>query len=308
MKKSKKVAGNKKPASKNSQTDMFDFDDEIVIGITKKEDKPKKNKNVKNNKKAQKEKKQIEKSKKTNRKAVKIVRIIVLLIIIIGAIVYFMMSPVFDVKTITVTGNNKLSTEEIISIAEVNSDTNTFKINTKQAERKIKENPYIESVKVSRKLPSEITIELVERFPTYMLEYINSVVYINNQGYMLEITENKIPVPIISGISTPIENFMEGNRLNKEDLQKLETVLKIMDTLGSYDLAGLVTGINVADKNNYTIYLAGERKTVYLGNASNINTRIMYLKEILEREKGIESEIFINSDINKGDVYTREKV
>lgn len=315
-KKRKKKSGKNETTIKKDKKDVFDFDNEIVIGITKKEEKPEKKSKKRKNKKTQKKEKdsktkqtkKITKEKKRNTKTFKLIKYLVLLAIVLGATIYFMLSPVFNIKTITVTGNDKLTTDEIISLSGISTDVNMFKIRTGQAERKVKENAYVESASISRRLPSEMAIEITERKATFMLEFVNSFVYINNQGYMLEITDQKIAVPIITGINTPMEEFKVGNRLNVEDLQRMETVLKIMETLGSYELSGLVTKINIADKKNYTLILEGEGKTVYLGNASNINTRIMYLKEILAREKGINSEIFINGDINKDEVYTREKV
>lgn len=362
-KKNKKVAGKNKPASKKKKNeksenndDIFRFDDEIVIGITKIEDKSKDKKekkkkekeqkqdkkhkeqkikdqnkkrkeqiatNQKQNKKnksqnikeqtqnkkrkTQNEKNQTKNSKK-NKKIVTVAKYSFLTILLLGTILYFMLSPVFNIKKITVKNNQLISEEEIISLSRITIEENTFKIRLGQVEKNIKENAYIESAKISRKLPSEIQIEVVERVPTYMLEFINSVVYINNQGYMLDVTETKLDVPIIVGYTTPAEEIKAGSRLCKEDLLKLEMVLKIMETANNYEIGSLITKIGIADKNNYTLYLEGEKKTVYLGDASNINTRIMYLKEIIELEKGIESEVFINGDINKDDVYTREKV
>lgn len=231
-----------------------------------------------------------------------------LLLLLIGAILYFLLSPVFNITNISVVNNSKITSQQIISLSGISIDENTFKIRLGQVEKQIKENPYIDTVKVSRKLPNEIQIEVTERTATYMLEFVNSVVYLNNQGYMLEVTENKIQAPIITGYATPTEEIKPGNRLCKEDLQKLEMVHRIMETANNYEIGDLITKIGIADKNNYILYLEEEKKTVYLGNASNINTRIMYLKEIVEMEKGIESEVFINGDINKDDVYTREKV
>lgn len=231
-----------------------------------------------------------------------------LLLLLIGAILYFLLSPVFNITNISVVNNSKITSQQIISLSGISIDENTFKIRLGQVEKQIKENPYIDTVKVSRKLPNEIQIEVTERTATYMLEFVNSVVYLNNQGYMLEVTENKIQAPIITGYATPAEEIKPGNRLCKEDLQKLEMVHRIMETANNYEIGDLITKIGIADKNNYILYLEEEKKTVYLGNASNINTRIMYLKEIVEIEKGIESEVFINGDINKDDVYTREKV
>lgn len=342
-KKNNKKAGKNKPASKSKDKkktendDVFRFDEEIVIGITKKEDMPKKkekkqktkkeniSKKVKDkkaqkqiiSKKVQKEnvKKTISQNKgqklipkKKNKKIVSILKYSFLFILLICSIIYFMLSPVFNIKQITVNNNQKVLTDEIISLSGIILEDNIFKVRLGHIEKNIKENAYIDSVEVKRKLPSNIEIEVVERVATYMLEFVNGFVYINNQGYILEITENKSELPIITGYETMAEEIKEGNRLCKEDLQKLEMVLKIMKTASNYEVDKLITKIEIADKNNYTLFLEEELKTVFLGDASNIDKRIQYLKGIIENEKGIESEVFINGDVNKDDVYTREKV
>ena len=309
--KNKSKIKNKKEATKEDNS--FDFDDEIVIGIskneeTKKENRKKSKKKTKKNKINNTRISNETNEKKPKTKKHKMAKYVFLFIIIIGAIIAFMMSPVFDVKKINVIGNSKLTVDEVKSLSGIEIGKNAFMMSMGKAQRNIKENPYVEDVIVSRSLPSEINIEVTERVATYMIEFVNGFVYINNQGYMLEISDQKIQAPMISGVNTPIEEFEAGNRLNKDDLQKLETVLKIMETMNSYGLAELISEINIADKSNYIIQMESEGKTVYLGNASNLNKRIELLKEIVEKEKGIQSEVFINKDINKYNVYTREKI
>lgn len=49
-------------------------------------------------------------------------------------------------------------------------------------------------------------------------------------------------------------------------------------------------------------------KTVYLGDASDINTRMLYLKGILEEEKGTEGDVIINGEMNseRGVIFRRK--
>lgn len=54
--------------------------------------------------------------------------------------------------------------------------------------------------------------------------------YINTQGYILEIAEDNKKMPIIQGISTSEEEVIPGKRLNNDDLNKLEDVIKILDS------------------------------------------------------------------------------
>lgn len=299
----------------NNEEDIFKFDDEIVIGLTPKNEKQDK-KNVKkntkkktNNKKIKNNNKKVDEKKvKKNKNILKILKWGFIFTILITAIILFLMSPLFNIKKISINGNAKITNEEMISLSRINIDENIFKLNKKEVTQNIKENAYIESIKISRKLPDEIIVTVKERVATYMLEFANGFVYINNQGYMLEITEEKLNVPKIRDFATPIEQIKVGNRLVKEDLQKLETVLKIMKSAESNGINELITDISIKDEENYVLILEGENKTVYLGDATSINTRMLYLQKIIEENKGKSGEAFINMDINKKNVFFREKV
>lgn len=230
-----------------------------------------------------------------------------LTIALIVAIIIFMMSPLFDLSNIQVVNNEKLSSETIISLSKIQIGENIYKNSKKQIQKNIKENAYIESVKIDRKIPNKIVLTVKERKATFLLEYANSYAYINNQGYILEISEQKQDLPILVGYVTNTEDIKEGNRLQEEDLEKLETVLKIMESASGNGINELITKINVQNKQNYTLELESEKKIVYLGDVSNLSNRMLYLKAVLEEEKGIEGEIFINGDLHKEAVYFRKK-
>lgn len=298
----------KKDKQQEVEKDLFQFDEEIVIGMTT----PKQNKERKKNKQKTKKKVDNKKNKKVEKHKNKIAFVImkwfVLIMLLLGAILYFLMCPLFNIKEIKVVGNRKIPANEIISLSEINVNENIFRIHIEEVKKEIKQNAYIDSIEIKRHLPNKIQIEVQERTATYMLEFASAFVYINNQGYILEISEQKLEAPIIIGYKTELENIKPGNRLCEEDLEKLEMVLKIVETATSYEIENTITKIDITDKKNYTLLLEEEKKTVYLGDASNINTRILYLKEILEIEKDKEMLVFLNVDVNNQKVYTREKV
>lgn len=217
-------------------------------------------------------------------------------------------SNIFNIKTITVVGNKKLSNEEIISLSRIQKYTNLFKINKLQSMENIKENAYIEEVNIKRKFPAEIQIEVKERIPKYMLQFADSYVYINSQGYMLEISNEKLEVPILIGITTDLSNIQAGNRLNEEDLKKMNMVIHIFETANSNEIGHLITKIDISDDKNYTLILETEGKTVYLGDCTELNTRILYLKSILELEKGVSGELFLNEDLNDQKVHFKPSI
>lgn len=282
--------------------------------ISDDKEKNKKNKktSVNTNKNKQNAKKKLTKQQqiaiKKKKAILKIVKVLTLIIVIIGVSIYVALSPLFNIKEINVTGNSKLSKEEIISLSELKTDENTFKVSKKNIKNKVKANAYIENVKIRRKLPDKVEIIVVERVATYMIPFANSYIYINNQGYMLEITSQKAEMPAIVGISTPEEELHEGQRLISEDLVKLGEVLQIMESANANELVDLITKIDISNRQDYILTLEKEKKAIHLGDVSNLSTKMAYVKKILNDEKGVEGEILVNTDLtNKGAVF-REKV
>lgn len=277
---------------KTEQKSQFDFDTETVIGITNKNNK---NKQPNVQKRMTKKQAKIERKKK---KLKKIIKLITLFLLIIGGFVFALVSPIFNIKEIQVSNNNQIATETIISLSQLQLGQNLFRFNKNKIEKEIKTNPYIESVTIKRKIPSKIEISVKERNRNYNIEFLNGYAYINNQGYILEISDQKLDLPTIQGISTDAEQIVEGNRLNTEDLEKIETVIQIMNICKNYELDQKVSAIDITNKNNYIIYMNEEKKIINLGDESNLSTKMLYVPTILKENEGKEGTIYVNGDIN----------
>ena len=75
---------------------------------------------------------------KLSRKKIRTIRkmsvLLVLNICLIAGIIYFFLSPVFDVKAIEILNNNNITSEQIINSAGIKTNENTFKFSKKEAE------------------------------------------------------------------------------------------------------------------------------------------------------------------------------
>ena len=369
-----KIAKKKKKVDKikAEENDKFSFDNEIIIGVTRKEEPKKKvtnkksndrsnrknntkksnnkkrdsakdntsklnsniindtnsktnninaknvkNKNKKKNSKRPINKKQINSNitpeqqekiiKKRNRNK-RIIKISLLFILFIIVILCAMFSPLFNIKTIEVNGNKIVTKNEIISLSKIQIEENSFKLSKGKIKKQVKENAYIQDVKITRKLPSTILIEIEEREPAYLLEYAGSYVVIDKQGYMLEIKTEKISLPVIQGEVTETSNFVVGNRLCTEDLERLGVISKIAELAKVNDIYTIITGIDISNKENIKLIFETEEKVAYLGDSTNMNTKILMIKSILEKEEGKPGEIFLNFDLNKKNPIFRERV
>lgn len=288
---------------KNQQKDKFDFETETVIGMTNKNNQRVKQKTQ--SKMTKKQAKIIKKKKKIKR----IIKAVILMALIIGGFCFALISPIFNIANIDVIGNEKITSDTIVSLSQLQMGENLFKFNRVKVINEIKTNAYIENVNIKRKIPNKIEIIIEERKQDYNIEFLNGYAYINNQGYILEISEQKLDLPVIKGISTSQEQIVEGNRLNDEDLEKLEVVIQIMNICKSYDLDKKVSSIDISNKSDYIMEMDEEKKTIHLGNNSNLSNKMLYVPAILTENQGKEGTIYLNGDIN-GDFKPRfrEKV
>ena len=288
---------------KKEEQEDFDLDTETVISMTNK------NKLKKDAEKRKKISREERKRKKRIRRIKFFVKLFLLIGIIAGGITFALTSPIFNIKDINVINNVTIPSDTIVSLSGLKSGENIFRFYKGDVINKIKENPYVESVEIHRKLPSMIEINVTERVATYNIDYMGKYAYINTQGYILEISNDSRSMPIIQGATTNEEEIVPGSRLNDEDLRRLEQVIKIMNATKDSGLDGQVTSIDISDENEYSIYLNEEKKRVYLGDASNLSNKMLYVKAIMEQEKGKEGEIFLDGDLNNGfNPYFREKV
>lgn len=224
-----------------------------------------------------------------------------LFVLLTGAMALFLLSDIFNIKQIKVINNNKITSQEIKELSTLKENENMFKFLEMSVTERIKQNAYIENVNIRRKLNGTIEIEVTERVATYMLTMENQYAYINNQGYILEISQTKLEVPTIIGYIT--ENLEPGSRLVEEDLEKLNTVIQIVKTAKEKELDSKITNINIEDENNFLITMGSESKLIHFGNSSNINDKFIMLKAVLEDNVGVKGEIFVK-DLNR--VFFRE--
>ncbi len=299
---------------------MDENNDEIIVGV-----------NIPKNKKEKKVKSKLKKTKPKSKEVAKkatskekknkarilgkskifrnrFIRKCILLFLIIIAIFFILSSSFFDIKEVVVEGNNIVSEDEIKTLLQLENKKNIFSISEKNIKNCLSQNAYIENVSVKRKLPNILDVQVVERKIKYMIQIGNGWAYISNQGYILNISNESKNVPIIIGLSTDLSEVKVGSKLNDEDLKKFEILNRISEIANSNGILEIISKIDITDSQNYTLYLDNEKKIAYLGDCSDLNTRILFVKAITEQEKGKEGEIFVNVDLNEENVYFREKI
>ncbi len=249
-------------------------------------------------------KKQVNKKKnvKTRRKIAAFLGLLIFCIIIFNIVIF---SNLFKIRKITVINNSKLNAEEIIQNSGLKIGNKLFRPSSGKIKNKVQENAYIEHAKITKKINGEVIIDVQERTPAYMLQLEDGYGYINNQGYILEVSQIAMELPIIKGYET--QDISAGKRLDVGDLEKLDIVNQIIETAKSHNINNIITAIDITNKNNFLLEIPSESKTVEFGDGTNINIKILWIIDLINRNKGIPGSIIVNvQNIKK--VYFREKV
>ncbi|WP_270646543.1 cell division protein FtsQ/DivIB [Paeniclostridium hominis] len=153
------------------------------------------------------------------------------ILLIILLIYICISSSIFDLKEVTLKGNDKIVRDDIIKISSIKIGNNLFQYNINEIKKNILKNPYINYVKVSRKIPNKLIIEIKENTEDAIIKVDKRYFYIQEDGLILseknDITNKHIP--IIKGIELKekdINTFIKTNNNNQGLLIKTLKILK----------------------------------------------------------------------------------
>ncbi|HLR53500.1 MAG TPA: FtsQ-type POTRA domain-containing protein [Pseudogracilibacillus sp.] len=205
--------------------------------------------------------------KKSNRRL--IIYLVIFLILLF--ILVYLQTPLSEVKHIEVEGNQVLSEEEVIEAGEVEYDTNIWSVSKKKTVNSLQENPVIDSVKVERKLPQTLRIQLKENRVIGYLEEEDLFYPVLDNGTIVENREGN------QGAGPVLRDFK-----NDEYLKDISSELK--DTPDNiYKLISEITW-SPTDKNKNKI-------KIYMSDGYVIDATIRDLASKLENYPSIVSQL-----------------
>lgn len=118
------------------------------------------------------------------------VKLILLTIELVILVIVLRRSSLFKLKSIDVVGNSRLAKDRIVELTELSYGENLLRISKSSLEKKIRREPYIETVRVKKKLMNRLIIEISEKKPkAYFVSEIGSAVVVDSQLNFLEIVE-----------------------------------------------------------------------------------------------------------------------
>ncbi len=197
-------------------------------------------------------------------------------LLLIAVILALLLTPFFDVKYIDVSGHSKVSQKTIVETAGIAYGENIFKLNVKKMKTKLRKVPYIDDVKVIRKLPGTVVFEISERKPVVAVGVGEKFVLMDENGRFLE-TVKQNSLPILKGIKTKTE---AGKFIGDEHPEFFEEFKMQYELLKVNGLTGRVSAYIADNKGNVTFEIDGT-KTIILGDDANTEYKFKMLEAVV---------------------------
>lgn len=208
----------------------------------------------------------------------------VLLFVICIFAAFFMSSGFFQIKFITVNGNNNVSREEIVKLSSIYYGENIFRINKRNSMKSIFQNPYVKMIKIKRIIPNKVVIDIIEREIMAYVPYVGSYLNIDEEGMILEINPAmKNPgLPLVKGLK--FETFKVGELLDVENKEQFSTATLLIKEIRNAKMLELVSEMDITDPSNIKLKIKDGIKA-NLGSTDNMNYKIGFVKSIIEDVK-----------------------
>ena len=220
-----------------------------------------------------------------NRKARMKRRLIVFMFLFICAGIIFtvLKAPFFNIKTIVCVGQNELTEEQLIEIAQVKVGANIFSTGVNAMKRRLGDEPRIAECNVRRLFPNKIKIWVREAKAAVFVERQSGFLHIDKNGQIIKITDLS-DADSVSGIArlADLEPLAElpGEYIFKKDDARAMKIFECINILSDLEMLDKVTFISAADLSDIRIDYQ-DRLYIMLGSYEQMEYKLTFIKKVI---------------------------
>ncbi|HBZ02591.1 MAG TPA: hypothetical protein DEO83_02095 [Lachnospiraceae bacterium] len=203
----------------------------------------------------------------------------IILLIILSALLY---ASTFSIKKIIVNGCVLSSEEDVKASIEDNLIMdNTIVLYLQNKFDPIENIPFVTKLSFDYVDKNTVSVEVYEKSVAGCIEYMESFVYFDREGVVLETSKDRYAnVPYIKGIT--VKSWELGEELPIENKKRFDSILTITQLIDKYSID--IEGIEFTLDGE--IVLRHDNIEIELGEGDNLPIQLMNLSSILEELKG----------------------
>jgi len=202
--------------------------------------------------------------------------LILVLFLAITGIVY-LGSESFQVKKITVVGNEKIENDDIVKRSGISYNQNILKLDKNLVKERIETIPYLEVISITPNYPDEVVITVHERKAAAIIPYLNSYFIIDKDCNIMEITDelDDVIYPFVQDME--VRNFVVGKKLVTEEEYQVKVLSRILESIYQLELENNISEIKMGNPDDVELILTEGIRT-RIGQAIDIDKKLIWLK------------------------------
>jgi cell division protein FtsQ len=182
------------------------------------------------------------------------------------AVIYVRLSPVFQVKKLTVTGLKRIHRSQVMAKTGFDLGTNVFRVDLDEMRNRVEELDWVRYAAVQRVLPDEIVVRVVERTPIGLTR-------IQGETYQFDVDGTILDTDANAGSSFPVLDGLHAGD-TAGNLTKVQIYQNVLEQIGQTSLSE----IHIKDSGDVSVISASEPVLISLGTTDFHNRWIKYLQ------------------------------
>lgn len=207
----------------------------------------------------------------------------ILTVVLIAASVVGACTVFFQVETVTVEGNARYSEQQILDVASVEMGANMILTPSEQIAQRLYDGlPYIHEVKVQKRFPTTIRLEITECQPVAVITGAASAWLVDANGKLLEPADEtmKQEYPNVTGLELLEPQQGTQAATTDENKGKLTALVSLTQALSDCALMEGVTAIDVSSGTEIQMVYQG-RLTVKMLNNADFSKKMQALQNVI---------------------------
>jgi len=189
-------------------------------------------------------------------------------------------TPYLTLRAINVRGNARVPAAEVIRLSGVRAGRNIFSFSSAEAARKVKKNPWVDEVRLRRKLPDTLSFEIKERRPVAVVK-MDRLYVMDSSGVIFKklSASDGVDLPVITGLDRAVSSSVD-----RDYGRALTGLLRLLEKRDGFN-AARVSEINVDPVYGFTICTLDEGVRLRLGS-THFEQRLKRFEKILALRNG----------------------
>ena len=223
---------------------------------------------------------------KRKRKIKRIATLGLFSMVLAGVCVVLVLAIFFKISSVEVRGTRMYSDQQILQEAGIDTGDNLFSVNEDRVNKKVsKALPYIKNIRVKRKLPDTLILEVTSASEVAAIEKGAGFVLLDSNGKVLEENASMLMegVAVVTGINA--KSIRKGETIALKDEALTESFLLVLKSVEDSEI-NLLTEIQY-DKKGEVRFIYDDRIRIEFGSTVNLEKKIKRAKAALDKENEI---------------------